>query len=43
MKVKTVDVTLGMFFDGTGNNRFTTELIYNQKIDPKTLILDEKN
>ena len=42
MKVKTVDVTLGMFFDGTGNNRFTTELIYNQKIDPKTLILDEK-
>lgn len=33
MKVKTVDVTLGMFFDGTGNNRFNTELIYNQHLD----------
>jgi hypothetical protein len=42
MKVKTIDVTLGMFFDGTGNNRFATELIYNQNIDSKTLILDEE-
>jgi hypothetical protein len=33
MKMKTVDVTLGLFFDGTGNNRYNTELIYNQYLD----------
>ena len=34
---KEITITIGVFFDGTDNNRYNTELIYNRCIDPKTL------
>jgi len=39
-KPNQLDVVVGLFFDGTGNNRYATELIYNQFLD-KDLRLDE--
>lgn len=37
-----IDVVVGLFFDGTGNNRYCTELIYNRALDPKTGKLDHE-
>lgn len=36
-----IDVVIGLFFDGTGNNRYATELVYNQALD-KDLKFDYK-
>jgi hypothetical protein len=36
-----IDVVVGLFFDGTGDNRYATELVYNQVLD-SNLAIDKK-
>ena len=37
-----IDVEVGLFFDGTSNNRYAAELIYNQVLNKKTGRVDPK-
>ena len=39
-KAGVMDVVVGLFFDGTGNNRYAAELIYNRVLDDKTGRID---
>ncbi len=38
-----ITLTIGVFFDGTGNNRYNTELVYNKCIDVPTDLVKLKS